>query len=109
MENLCIPVNVFVLAGLMLSGLLVGFGFRKWQIAKKNGQILELEREMVQAHAELLDAQREYCALESKIKDLAIPVISLSNQGRGALQQGERAESTGSSRKKGSGVSNRTA
>jgi hypothetical protein len=56
---------------------LAGFLGRHRQLYRRKKQILELEREMIQAHAELLDMQKEFCELESRMKDLMIPVISM--------------------------------
>ena len=68
-----------ILLVLMVAGLscYAGWRWRSRQLVRKQRRILELEREMIQAHAELLDMQKEYCELESRIRDMAIPVISL--------------------------------
>jgi hypothetical protein len=68
-----------ILFVLMVAGLscYAGWWWRSRQLKRKQRRILELEHEMMQAHAELLEVQKEYCELESRIRDLAIPVIPL--------------------------------
>ncbi|HEV2482910.1 MAG TPA: hypothetical protein VGS79_24760 [Puia sp.] len=79
-----ITLNVYIF--LLIIGLAVVLGYlpRSRQLAKKQRKILELEQEMVQAHAELLENQREYCQLESRLKDIANPnpVISMKDKNR---------------------------
>jgi hypothetical protein len=72
-----ITINVFWVSLLMGLSLLLGFLWRSKQLKKKDRQIAELEKEMLFIHAEILDVQKEYCDLESRVKNLAIPVISI--------------------------------
>jgi len=74
---LTIDLNILTLLTIIVLSVLTGFWGRSRQLARKNHQIIELEREMVQAHAELLESQREYCKIEAAIKGLSIPVISI--------------------------------
>jgi cell division protein FtsL len=73
--------NIDLLTLLVIIGLsvLLGFALRSRQLKKKKRQIAELEKDMMQAYAEILEIQKEYCDLESRIKDLAIPVISMKH------------------------------
>lgn len=77
MFSLDISINILVLFTLILLSGLAGFRLRRLPLGKKNARINELEREMLQAHFEILKIQKEYCELESKFRDLTIPVISL--------------------------------
>jgi hypothetical protein len=77
-----LSMNIFILLAIIVLSLIAGAFGRSRQLARKNGRIFELESEMVQAHAELLDMQKEYCELEAKMKELesndpAIPVIRI--------------------------------
>lgn len=77
-----LSMNSFTLLAIIILSLIVGAFGRSRQLARKNRRIFELEKEMVQAHAELLDMQKEYCELEAKMRELerrdpAIPVIHL--------------------------------
>jgi len=77
-----LTLNIFTLLGIIVLSIIAGTFGRSRQLARKNNRIFELENEMVQAHAELLDMQKEYCGLEVKMKELekrdpAIPVIHI--------------------------------
>jgi len=72
-----ITINILLLCMFMGLAVAGGFLWRSRQLKKKDRRIAELEREMLDVHAEILDVQKEYCELESKVKDLAIPVISI--------------------------------
>jgi hypothetical protein len=74
-----ISVDVYIFLLIIIMAAIVGFLGRSRQLAKKNRRIAELEREMMQAHAELLSTQRDYCELESKVKDFTSPVIAMIN------------------------------
>ena len=79
-----LTLNIFTLLLIVGISVLAGFLGRQRQLDRKKKQILELEREMIQAHAELLDTQKEFCELELKMKDLMSPVI--------AMKQGPKEE-----------------
>jgi septal ring factor EnvC (AmiA/AmiB activator) len=70
-------INTLALLLIVAVSALSGFLARQHQLAGKKNRITELEREMMQAHAELLDTQKEFCELETKMKDLTSPVISM--------------------------------
>jgi hypothetical protein len=74
-----ITLNVYFF--LLLIGLSLGFGYgaRGRQLAKKQRRIVQLEWEVTEANAETLEAQREYCELEGKMKDLTNPVILMKS------------------------------
>ena len=58
----------------------VGFLLRSRQLAKKNRQISALETEVADVSAEILEVQKEYCLLQSKMKDtkdVPSPVVSI--------------------------------
>jgi hypothetical protein len=79
-----ITLNAYIF--MMIIGLAVVLGYlpRSRQLAKKQRKINQLEQEMVEAHAELLENQREYCELESRMKEVANPnpVISMKEKNR---------------------------
>lgn len=79
MPTFDITVDVYVLLLIIIMAAIAGFLGRSRQLAKKNRRIAELEREMVEAHAELLSTQRDYCELESKVKEVNSPVIAMIN------------------------------
>src|SRR5262249_15657513 len=76
---LTIDLNILTLLTIIVLSVLTGFLGRSRQLARKNHQIVELERDVMQAHAELLESQQEYCRIEAAIKGLSIPVISIKH------------------------------
>ncbi len=72
-----LTINVIVLLALLGLAALTGFALRSRQLSKKDRQIMNLEKEVVEISAEILQVQKEYCELESKMKDINIPVISI--------------------------------
>ena len=64
-----------IVGGLM--GLLIG----KAKLAKGRSKVLELEKEMMNAHAEILEMQKAYVQLENKLEEHSIPVISMKING----------------------------
>ena len=64
-----------IVGGLM--GLLIG----KAKLAKSRSKVLELEKEMMNAHAEILEMQKAYVQLENKLEEHSIPVISMKING----------------------------
>jgi len=47
------------------------------RLAKSRAKILELEKEMMSTHAEILEIQKAYVQLENKLEEHSIPVISM--------------------------------
>ncbi|HEY4109474.1 hypothetical protein [Puia sp.] len=79
MPNFDITLNVYLILLLIACAFGVGCLPRKKQMARKQRKIAELEREMVQAHAEILESQREYCRLEARMQNVSNPVISMKS------------------------------
>jgi hypothetical protein len=77
--DLSFTIDLFTLLVIIVLSMLIGFFLRSYQIRKKNRHIAELEDEMMQAHAEVLVVQKEYCDLESRVKDMPSPVIAMKN------------------------------
>lgn len=79
MPDFDVSIDIYVLFLLLAAAMCLGFLGRSRQIFRKKREIAELERDMIQAHAELLDTQKDYCELESRVKGADSPVISLSD------------------------------
>lgn len=77
--DLSFNIDLFILLVIIGLSMYIGFLLRSYQIRKKNRRIAELESEMLQAHAEVLLAQKEYHELESRVKDMPIPVIAMKH------------------------------
>ncbi len=84
MPDFDISIDIYVLCLLLAAAMGLGFLARYRQIARKNRKLGELERDMMQAHAELLDTQKDYCELESRagLKEEDSPVISIRNNSK---------------------------
>ena|SRR5579871_2092852 len=95
MLNFDITLNVYVFALILGGAALAGSLPRSRQLWRKQRKINELEKEMVQAHGELLESQREYCVLESRFKDITNPVIPLKSAKLEETQQKPLPESRG--------------
>ena len=74
-----ITLNIYVFLGAIFFSVAIGFIGRSRQLAKKERRIVELESEMVDDHAELLELQRENGLLEARIKDVTNPVIAMKS------------------------------
>jgi len=83
-------IDVFTLLVIIGLSALLGFAVRSRQLKKKNRRIAELEKDMMQAHAEVLEIQKEYCDLEARVRDLAIPVISMKHAPKEEEKQKEQ-------------------
>ncbi|HXB09026.1 MAG TPA: hypothetical protein VNW04_17995 [Puia sp.] len=95
MLNFDITLNIYVFLLLIAGAAMIGHMPRSKQIARKQRKIAELEREMVQAHAELLESQRDFCQLEASLKNTGNPVIPLkSNKWEEPQQKNNRATGT---------------
>jgi len=73
-----VTLNLFVLAGIVLVSLLLGWMIRRSQIKSLNKKIVELEKEMLSNHAEILDLQKNKALLERNLEASKIPVIPLN-------------------------------
>lgn len=51
-------------------------------MAKSRSKIVELEKEMMNSHAEILELQKAYVLLENKLEEHSIPVISMKINGK---------------------------
>jgi len=72
---------VIVMAAVFVGGL-IGLLLGRVQLAKSRAKIQELEKEMMTAHAEILEVQKAYFQLESKLEEHSIPVIPMKLSGK---------------------------
>jgi hypothetical protein len=76
-------VNPVILFIAVISGGLIGFVIGKIKLANSRAKVEELEREMMDSHAEILELQKSYVQMESKLQqDQSIPVISMKLGGK---------------------------
>ena len=74
-------INPVILLASVIGGAIVGFVLGKGKLAKSQSRIKQMEVELMNSHQETLESQRAYVALETRLKDQAIPVISMKING----------------------------
>jgi hypothetical protein len=79
MPNIEITINSLSLLAMILFSATVGFMTQRGQIKRKNARINRLENQILEANAEVLEAQKEYCDLRSRLQELKIPVIMMKH------------------------------
>ena len=75
-------INPIILLAGVIGGGLVGFIIGKLKLAKGRAKVRELEKEMMNSHAEILELQKAYVQLENKLEEQHIPVISMKLGGK---------------------------
>ena len=73
-----LSLNVFLLTGIVFGSFLIGFLVTRIQIRTLKIKIVELEREMLNNHADILELQRSKTLLEQNHQASKIPVIPLN-------------------------------
>ena len=73
-------INALVFLCIVIVAVLTGYAFRSHQIKKKQSKIQDLRKEIVWNHAQILELQKEYVALESQMKVTKAPVLPLNLQ-----------------------------
>ena len=75
-----ITINVLWIVFLCSVFAIAGFIFRRLQINKLRQQLRRLERQILLNDAELLSLQKEYIALQDKLKNGTVPVIPITTK-----------------------------
>jgi len=75
-------INPVILLAAVIGGMVMGLLIARARLAKFRGKIRELEQEMMNTHAEILETQKAYVLLESKLEEHSIPVISMKINGK---------------------------
>ena len=75
-----LTLNVYVLFLIAAVSFLLGFWIRKKQIRPLKKKVYELEKEMLNNHAEILELQRTNALLEQNLQSSKIPVIPMNPQ-----------------------------
>lgn len=78
-----LKLNLFVLAGIVLSSFFLGFMFRRNRINSFKQKVIELEKEMLNNHADILELQKQKAHLEQNLQASKIPVIPLNPKEEG--------------------------
>lgn len=75
-------VNPVILLIAAISGGLIGFVIGRLRLARSRAKVEELEREMMNSHAEILELQKSYVQLENQLQQHSIPVIPMKHSGK---------------------------
>jgi cell division protein FtsB len=79
MFSIDLTINGFILLAIFAGSGFLGYSLRSRQIKKKQFKIVELRKEMVDNHAYILELQKEYVALQTKLN---VPNPTISNNSR---------------------------
>jgi hypothetical protein len=74
-------INPVLLLIAVLAGVVLGFALGWGKLAKNKAEIHRLESELMNSHQETLESQQAFVALQSNLKDQAIPVIPMKISG----------------------------
>ena len=80
-------VNPIVVLVAAIGGGLIGLLIGRVQLGKSRSKVQELEKEMMTAHTEILEVQKAYVQLESKLEEHSIPVISMKINGKDSSKE----------------------
>jgi hypothetical protein len=72
-----VTINIYLLAFILGLSVFVGFVIRTKIILKYRAKIEELERDILNNCAHILELERETLQMENKIQDTQIPVITM--------------------------------
>jgi hypothetical protein len=85
-------INPIVLALAGIVGIVIGYIIAKGRLAKAQSKIKNLEKDLLSANQETLEAQSAYVALESQFQDgQGIPVIPMKITGNSKETSKEKA------------------
>jgi hypothetical protein len=78
MFNVEFTLNVLTLIFIVSGALFIGYYLRSRQLKKKQHKIADLRKEIVYNHAQILELQMEYVALEKSLNNGKAPVLPMN-------------------------------
>jgi hypothetical protein len=90
MLSIELSINILLLASIVVGAALIGFALRAGQIAKCRNKIEQLEREILNNYAEILNLEKENTSMESKLQDIQSPVIAMKSNIKEESVEGEK-------------------
>ena len=72
--------NLLLFPLVAVVGFVIGLAFRSAQVAKVRDRLAELDKDILSAHAEILEMHREKADLEKRLKEPPIPVIPIKSK-----------------------------
>jgi hypothetical protein len=91
MFTLDLIINPIVLFVAFLVGAIAGYLVSRLRLAKSYSRIRHLENEMMSSHAEILEMQKAYVRMETRLKEQSIPVIPMKINGKESNTSKEKA------------------
>ena len=91
MFTLDLVINPILLFVAVLLGSVGGYIVGRMRIAKSRRRIRQLENEMMSSHAEILEMQKAYVKMETRLKEQSIPVIPMKINGKDTSASKEKA------------------
>lgn len=80
MLAIVVSLELMILIPVFLAVFITGFLTRSFQISSFKSKIRELETEVLQSHAEILDLQQHNTSLQKHEPEHTIPVIPLKSK-----------------------------
>jgi len=84
-------INIVVLGLLVFFAALAGFSLRYRQLLKYRTKIEELEREILNNYAEILNLEKENTCMESMLQDIQSPVIAMKTALKEEQEENQKA------------------
>lgn len=75
-------INPIIFLAALVGGLIVGYVVNRRKLAKRQARIVELEKDMMNSHAEILEIQKAYVQLQRKMGEQSSPVIPMKINGK---------------------------
>jgi hypothetical protein len=85
-----VTINVFVIVAIFAMALAAGFMMRASQISGYKRKVVELEKEMLNNHATILDLQQDIAKLEKTLIESKIPVIPMKKSKEEEAKEGKK-------------------
>lgn len=85
-----VTINVFVIVAIFAVALAAGFMMRASHISGYQRKVVELEKEMLNNHATILNLQQEIAKLEKTLIESKIPVIPMKKSKEDEAKEGKK-------------------
>lgn len=85
-----VTINVFVILAIFVVALAAGFMARASQISGYKRKVIELEKEMLNNHATILELQQDISKLEKTLIESKIPVIPMKKSKEEEAKEGKK-------------------
>jgi|SRR5579862_6105963 hypothetical protein len=77
-----VTLNIYLLATILGISIFLGFSIKAKMIARCRSKIEELEREILNNYAHILELEHETSNMETQMQDIKSPVITMKTPGK---------------------------